>query len=629
MDKKRILIFEASDIFADMVLEFLKTQGYETDRAVNGLEGIKKVYTFLPHLIITDVEMPLIKGDHAARLLKSHAATRPIPIIVFTSLNETKDKFWGGQAGADCYIAKSPENLTELSIQIEKLLYDAQEGEAPDYELIKKESKRIDDKSIIETLNNLLDNKLFQATVIALLAELSSKMGSLEEIVKGVFELLSNICEAEICSVMIKDVDNALIVYSANNAGFSAAVAEDFTAITIADFNTHFPDYQVLSREVKDFFPAGENKKRIESYVMLGLKSAGEEIASVHIANSIKEYFSPLIMENLNVFLTAAAPIIANALRLKQMASIQKKTRLAFARYVPIDVMDEIISKSAAPTNQSESRVIAILFSDIVSFTKISEKTNAQDMVNFLNVYFDVMCNEIVSEGGNIDKFIGDAIMGVFGAPKALDNAAVSAIKAAIKMASKIKDVDTSTITLPESGFGAGIGLNFGECIVGNIGFHDKLDYTVIGDAVNLASRLEGLTRIYKHPIIVSENMYEAAKDEFIFRKLDVVRVKGKNEPVGIYAVYAAFAGEAGAEAGAGAEVPRSLILDKKALDQYEKGLKLFFMKEFETAKQYFTKVLLIDEKDYLAKLYLERINNFIKNPPPEDWDGTITMTEK
>jgi class 3 adenylate cyclase/CheY-like chemotaxis protein len=620
MDKKRVLVFEDSDIFADMVLEFLNEQGYETERAVNGLEGIKKVYEFLPNLIVTDVEMPLFKGYQATRLLKSRNSTKLIPVIMFTSLSETKDKFWGGQAGADFYIEKSPENFKELADQIEKFL--AEEAKI-DFALIGKESKRINDDSLIEMVNNLLDNKLFQTTMIGLLTELSTKLSSLEDIAKGIFELLVNICEAEIGSIMIKDADNSLVVYNANNAGYVTAVAEDFSAIATADFNTQFPDYHVASREVKDFFPPGEKKKRIESYIMIPLKSGGEDFATVNIANSIKEYFSPVILENINVFLAAAAPILSNALSLRQMDIMQKKTRAAFARYVPIDVMDEIIKKSAASSSQSESRVVSILFSDIVSFTKISEKTKAQDMVNFLNQYFDVMCNEIVSEGGNIDKFIGDAIMAVFGAPKTLENAAVSAIKAALKMAARIKNVDTSGITLPESGFGAGIGLNFGECIVGNIGFHDKLDYTVIGDAVNLASRLEGLTRIYKHPIIVSENMYESAKDEFIFRKLDVVRVKGKNQPVGIDAVYAAFSGEENEG------TPASLVLEKDALDQYEKGLKLFFMKEFETAKQYFSKVLLIDEKDFLSHIYLERIEAFLKNPPPADWDGTVTLTEK
>jgi class 3 adenylate cyclase/DNA-binding response OmpR family regulator len=624
LNKKRVLVFEDSDIFADMLSEFLDGEGYETGRAVNGLEGIKMVYTFLPQLIVTDVEMPLFKGYQATRLLKSRPSTKSIPVIMFTSLGESKDKFWGSQAGADYYIEKSPENFAKLAEQIKFFL----DG-APfvDYEQIKREGKRINDNSLVEMVNNLLDTKLFQTTVIGLLAELSAKLSSLEDLIRGVFELLKNICECEICSVMIKDADNSLAVYNANNGGYTEEIAEDFKAVTIADFNTLFPDYQVVSREVEDFFGAGEKNKKIESYIMLPLKSAGEDFATVHIGNSIKEYFSPLILENLNVFLSAAAPIIANALRLRQMDVLQKKTRAAFARYVPIDVMDEIIKKSSTQSSQSETRVVAVLFSDIRNFTKISEKTNAQELVNFLNTYFSLMGNEIVSEGGNIDKFIGDAIMAIFGAPKTLENASASSIRAALRMAKAITKADTADIVLPEGGFGAGIGINFGECVVGNIGFQDKLDYTVIGDTVNLASRLEGITKYYKQTIIVSEFAYEKAKDDFIFRKADSVRVKGKNEAVGLYSVYAAYRGEEDEE------TPPALIMDREALDQYNKGLKLYVMQEWETARQYFDKARTITEKtggeDYLSAMYLSRIDEYVKNPPPADWDGTVTMTEK
>jgi len=624
MDKKRVLIFEDSDIFADMLLEFLNGEGYETARAKNGLEGIKKVYDFFPELIVSDVEMPLFRGCQSARLLKSRPSTRNIPIIMFTNLGETKDRFWGEQAGADLYMEKSPENFEELSKQIPRLL---SESRPVDYEMIKNEGKKITDNSLIEMVNNLLDNKLFQTTLISLLAELSSKVSSLEETVKGVFSLLQNVCQSEICSIMIKDADDALVVYNANNAGYTEAIAEDFKAITIADFNTRFSDYKVVSKEVADFFPNGEKNSRIESYILIPLVNSGEEFATVHIGTSIKEYFSPLILENLNVFLAAASPIIANALHLRQMEVMQKKTRAAFARYVPIDVMDEIIKKSAAHSNQSESRTVAVLFSDIRSFTKISENTPAQEMVNFLNQYFSLMCNEIADEGGNIDKFIGDAIMAIFGAPKTLENAAASAVRAAMRMVKRIQFVDTSEITLPEIGFGAGIGVNFGECIVGNIGFQDKLDYTVIGDTVNLASRLEGITKYYHQSIIVSEYVYSAAKDHFIFKKADSVRVKGKDHPVGLYTVYEAWAGEA--DEG----TPESLIIDREALDQYNKGLKLYAMREWETAKQYFGKALSIAEKmgkdDYLSSMYLSRIAEFQANPPPPDWDATITMTEK
>jgi len=624
MDKKRVLVFEDSDIFADMLLEFLNGEGYETERAENGLEGIKKVYTFLPALIVTDVEMPLFKGYQATRLLKSRSTTRKIPVIMFTSLGESKDRFWGEQAGADFYIQKSPENFDELSKQIQRLL---SESPVIDYEPIKREGKRITTDSLVEMVNNLLDNKLFQTTLIGQLAELSSKVTSLEETAKGVFALLSNVCQSEICSIMIKDSDNALVVYNANNAGYIEEIAEDFKAITIADFNTRFSDYKVISKEVSDFFPPGEKSKRVESYILIPLVSSGEEFATVHIGTSIKEYFSPLILENLDVFLSAAAPIIANALHLRQMEILQKKTRAAFARYVPIDVMDEIIKKSAAQSSQSETRLVAILFSDIRGFTKISENTPAQELVNFLNEYFARMGNEIIDEGGNIDKFIGDAIMALFGAPKTLENSSASAVRAALRMAKVLASIDTTGIYLPESGFGTGIGVNFGECVVGNIGFQDKLDYTVIGDTVNLAARLEGVTKYYQQTIIVSENIYEAAKDHFIFRKADSVRVKGKDQPVGLYTVYDAWQGEADAD------IPNYLIIDREALDQYNKGLKLYGMREWETAKGYFAKALSINERlglaDYLSSMYLGRIAEYQVNPPPPDWDATITMTEK
>jgi class 3 adenylate cyclase/CheY-like chemotaxis protein len=624
MDKKRILIVEASEIFAEMVLEFLNEEGYETARVKNGLEGLKKVYGFLPELIVTDIEMPLFHGFQFTRLLKSRPATRKIPIIMFTSPGESKDKFWGKQAGADFYIEKIPENFETLAQQIQRLL---SENDPVDYEPIKREGKKIDDHSLIEMTNNLLDNKLFQATLIGLLAELSQKISSLEETVQGVFALLCNACRSEISSIMIKDQDDGLLVYNANNSGYTQEIAEDFKAITIADFNSRFSDYKVVSKEIKDFFPGGEKSEKVESYIMLTLTNSGDDFATVHIGTSVKEYFSPLVLENLNVFLSSAAPIIANALNVRQMDIIQKKTRAAFARYVPIDVMDEIIKKSLAQSTQGETRLVAILFSDIRSFTTISENTQAQELVSFLNYYFSKMGDEITAEGGNIDKFIGDAIMAIFGAPKTLDNPAVNGVRAAIRMVKALRYLDTSGITLPKTGFGTGIGVNYGECVVGNIGFQNKQDYTVIGDTVNLASRLEGVTKYYQHPIIVSEYVYDIAKDHFIFRKVDSVRVLGKDRPVGLYAVYDAWRGEENEE------TPQSLIIDRESLDQFNKGLKLYTMREWETAKRYFSSALSIAKRlgkaDYLSSLYLDRIGEHQANPPPPDWDATTTMTEK
>ena len=628
--KNRVLIFEDSDIFADMLIEFLKAAGYNAERAVNGFEGIKLVYTFMPHLIITDVEMPLLKGYQATRLLKARKNTKTIPIIMFTSLGETKDKFWGGQAGADAYIEKSPDNFGQLNNAIKELL--AQPLDI-DFAAIERESRRINDQAVIEMVNNLLDNKLFQTTIIGMLAELSGKADSMDAIVCGIFDLLHNVCETQIVSLMIRGTEGTLHAYTANFAGYTAVIAADFDGISISDFNSLFPDFHVDTKNVQNFFDTGGEQKQIESYVSIPLSIAREKFASVHIANSIKEYFSPSILENVNVFFAAAAPVIANALSMLELSELQKKTRTAFARYVPPDVMDEIIKKSSKAATNSEYRNVVVLFADIRNFTTMVEHSSAQDVVEFLNTFFARMGNEIISESGHIDKFIGDAIMAVFGAFRAIESAPSNAIRAALKMLAALDSLDASNIGVPKGALKIGIGINCGECVLGNIGFHNKMDYTLIGDNVNLASRLEGVTKMYRHPLIVSEYMYNAAKENFLFRKVDNVRVKGKKEPVGIYAVYMGFAGGDSGTAGfaevRNLPVVQSLLIDRALLDNYNKGARLFYMREWKPAQEYFAQALKIDSGDYLSQMYYKRAEEFAHSPPGDDWNGAVTLTEK
>ena len=626
----RILIIEDSDIFADMLLEFLTSHDYELERAVNGFEGIKKVYSFLPHLIISDVEMPLFRGHQVTRFLKSRRNTKAIPIIMFTTLSETKDKFWGINAGADHYIEKTPDNFKLLKKTITEILSVPSDI---DFASIEKEGKKINDDFIIETVNAMLDNKLFQTTIIGMLTELSDKSFSLEMITKGIFDLLHTVCEAEIISMMVRCSKASLYVYSANFAGFQSEIAEDFSGICVSDFNNLFPDFKVEEKNIEDFFPAGSNKKKIVSYVTIPLTIGGEKFASVHIANTINDYFTPGILENINVFLSAAAPIIANAVSMRELADLQKNTRIAFSRYVPADVMDEIIETSSKMLNQSESRNVTVLFADIRNFTKISENSLAQDVVDFLNFYFEEIGNKIISEGGHIDKFIGDSVMAIFGAIHKLENPMASAIRAAINIFAVLDSIDTAKISLPPGSLKIGIGINCGQCVMGNIGFRNKMDYTIIGDTVNLASRLEGVTKQYRHPLIVSEYVYNALKDQFLFRKIDNVRVKGKEEPVSIYAVYTGFEGASGNMLRSG-EIPDipvvpSLLVNRETLVNYNKGLQLFYMREWKPAMEYFSKALKADEYDFLSYLYMERSMDFINTPPPEDWDGVVTLSEK
>jgi class 3 adenylate cyclase/DNA-binding response OmpR family regulator len=628
-DQKRILIMEDSDIFADMLTGFLSSENYEVQRAVNGFEGIKKVYGFLPHLVITDVDMPLLKGYQATRLLKSRKNTKAIPVIMFTSLDEAKDKFWGSQAGADVYIEKSPDNFNLLRESITGIL---SSSENIDFAAIEREGRKINDNSIIEIVNNLLDNKLFQTTIIGMLTDLSGKVHSMELVAGGIFDLLNKVCKAEIITMMIRGAGRTLYIYTANYGEFTKEISANFLEICISDFSGHFPDYKLSEKKTKDFHPAGTNGKKLMSYVTLPLTIAGENFASIHIASTINEYFTPSIMENINVFTGAAAPVIANTLSMHELAELQKNTRTAFARYVPADVMDEIINETINKGRNSESRNVSVLFSDIRDFTAISEHSIAQEVVDFLNAYFSKMGNEIISEGGHIDKFIGDAIMAVFGAFGNMENSPENAICAAIKMLAALDEMNSSDSKISHNKIDIGIGINCGGCILGNIGFQNKMDYTIIGDTVNLASRIESLTKQYRHPLIISEHVYEATKDKFIHRPIDNVRVKGKVKPAGIYAVYTDFSGEEESHiSGKSANLPSvpSLLINRETLDNYNKGLRTFYMREWKLAQEYFEKAFETNNNDFLSKLYLERSIEFERNPPPDNWDGVVTLEEK
>ena len=646
-DKKRILIMEDSDIFADMLIEFLvsaepqsapenqsdspkpseiSSPDFLIERAVNGFEGIKKVYSFMPHLIVTDIEMPVFKGYQVTRFLKSRKNTAAIPIIMFTSLGDKKDKFWGMHAGADAYIEKSPDNLQPLREAIVKLL--SSSGNI-DFPAIQRESRKINDETIIEIVNGLLDDKLFQTTVIGKLTELSDKVFSLEMIVRGVFDLLHTICEAEIVTIMLKSGKGVLYVYTANFAEFTAETVNDFSGISVSDFNNLFPDFMVIKKNTEDFFPVGGTKKKIASYATVPLAVGGEKIASVHVANSINDYFTPAILENMTVFLNAAAPVIANTLSLRELADLQQNTRAAFARYVPADVMDEIIDNSSKMVKHSESRNVTVLFSDIRDFTAISEYSSAQNVVNFLNAYFAAMGSIIISEGGHIDKFIGDAIMAIFGAFQNQENPMISAVRAAVKMLAALKSIDTANIAMPQNGLEIGIAINSGLCVLGNIGFQNKMDYTVIGDTVNLASRLEGVTKLYHHPLIVSEFVCNIIKDMFLLRKIDNVRVIGREESIGIYAVYTGYEETEPDECLDDIPVVPSLLIKRDTFENYNKGLQLYYLREWKPAREYFSKASKANENDYLSRLYLERTTEYSHNPPPVNWDGVVTLSEK
>lgn len=290
----------------------------------------------------------------------------------------------------------------------------------------------------------------------------------------------------------------------------------------------------------------------------------------------------------------------------------EAKIRHIFQKFVPQELIDRFFQNPEAML-VGENRELAILFSDIRSFTTISESMRPDDLVNSLNRYFSMMVDIIMERHGVIDKYIGDAIMAFFGAPVGHADDAASSVLAALEMTEALDEFNRGQVAAGKPEFKIGIGINYGVVTVGNIGCDKKMDYTVIGDMVNLASRLEGLTKPYRQPLILSEFLYDKVKDEFPCRSLDLVAVKGKTKGVRIYTARRAVT-----------------PAEAKAWAVHEEAMAMYMARRFREASIMFKSVT--DElgpDDYASTMMSERCERYALEPPPDDWDGVEVLHSK
>jgi adenylate cyclase len=296
------------------------------------------------------------------------------------------------------------------------------------------------------------------------------------------------------------------------------------------------------------------------------------------------------------------------------------RTRRTLERYVSRNLVREILENPDSYYSSLRGvRVPAtILFSDLIGFTTLSEKADPEALVLQLNEYLSRMTSVVFRNGGTLDKFIGDAIMAVWGNVRSVGMAqdAKDCVRAALGMRRELRQLNQKWREEGRMGLGMGIGINQGEVIVGNIGSHERMDPTVIGDSVNLASRLEGLTRIYGVDILVGASAAELARDEVHLRSVARVQVKGKSKPVDIFT----FVGARDEEVD-----PEFL----KWLDTYEEGLEKFRTRDFTDAKILFSRFLEFYPDDLLAKMYLDRALEYEQTPPDEAWTAVEVFEKK
>jgi len=293
----------------------------------------------------------------------------------------------------------------------------------------------------------------------------------------------------------------------------------------------------------------------------------------------------------------------------------RKKIRGAFSYYVSSSVVNEMLKDPEKLKLGGAKKDLSVLFSDIRSFTTISEGLTPEELVHLLNEYLTVMTDIVFKHDGTLDKYMGDAIMALYGAPLEIPDHPARACHSALEMMEGLKTLNEDWISQGKVPLDIGIGINTGMMMAGNMGSDQRFDYTVMGDHVNLGSRLEGANKSYKTNILVSEFTYERVKDEFVCMELDSVRVKGKTLPVNIYQLI-----------GERAYVSQEQI---EAISHFHKGLQLYKKQSWDNAISNFEMVSAMNKNIYAAELYIERVNDLKSNPPPADWDGVFTMKTK
>lgn len=314
------------------------------------------------------------------------------------------------------------------------------------------------------------------------------------------------------------------------------------------------------------------------------------------------------------IFLLIGA-VHSAAVVFKYLSEEKKKQELkrTFAKYVSPAVVDEILKAEENLKLGGKKQEMTVFFSDVRGFTKFSEKMDPEVLTEFLNEYLTPMTEVIFNNKGTLDKYMGDGLMAFFGAPIPYKDHAYSACQAALDSLERLQILKEDFKKKNWPDIDIGIGLNTGMMSVGNMGSQIVQSYTVIGDAVNLGSRLEGSTKQYGARILVSEATYNATKDSFLFREVDRVRVVGKKEPVGAFELLNSVKGSSRAS----------------YVDRYHEAYHYYVQRNFVKAMQSFEALEKEQPLDLLVRIYKKRCQDFIAEPPSEDWDGVYEMKSK
>lgn len=326
--------------------------------------------------------------------------------------------------------------------------------------------------------------------------------------------------------------------------------------------------------------------------------------------NLIRLFIPPAM----GVVVAYSASAVANYLKERKQKLLIKGM---FSQYLNPQLVNELVENPEKLKLGGIRKEMTVLFSDLANFTTFSERIEPETLVDLLNHYFDEMTEIIFEAKGTLDKFEGDAIMAFWNAPIDDPQHQFNAANCALRMKKKVNEIKSDWKSIIGQDFKVRIGINSGDMIVGNMGGKKKFDYTVMGDNVNLASRLESINKIYGTDIIISESVYNSIKDRILAREIDLIIVKGKSVPVKIYELI---------------DLSENYLLIRndeigeieELINRFESGLKFYRERMFSRSIEEFERVLLINPDDVPSRVFIDRCFEFLNNPPDENWNGVF-----
>lgn len=605
---KKVIIAESSNLIKSVISSVLKND-FEIIEVNNGFDAITEIINNKPCCVLCSVNIPLISGFEVTNIVKK-SKKLSVPIALYSTNKEDFPKNFSNNNFCDDFFVLNIENAEEVKEKVQSL-----------FEIQYSKENYISEKETkISSLNEIFSFYRNERTLLQITSSICSIFSRVSYSLESAFIVLDALYEFvpfDIAFFSVK-IDGKIYDFCRTTIPLSENEINDFIEVSHNNFKSKNPDS--YNNFEKCYFNNGEgliegisNNAKIKAFDNVFL-NGNDFLGNIMIGSTISDYYFKKYSVYFNFFAKNLSLLLDSFVKEIETSQSMKRIRKAFSSFVPEEIIEDLIKNADNKTvTAGEKRNVCILICDIRSFTSISEKNKAENVVSFLNEYFSLMVKIIKKYGGSIDKFMGDSIMALFGAPISYEDNVLRAVNASKEMLSFLPQIDTSLLTLPNEveKIDIGIGLHYGEVILGSIGCEDKKDYTVIGDSVNLASRLEGLTKIYGMHLVVSDSVTKHLPNSVITHRIDKVKVKGKQIPVCIYSIQSELD-----------------INSEDYYRNYDKGIELYEIGAFALAIKYFEKSLDFYPESKVSKLMIERCNQYLENPP-ENWDGAVALTSK